>query len=357
MSEFVRDAVLPYLEDDSGDVRLAAAATTCTILRQDPIVYQTSNHATEIINEAVEKLLIVGVADPDPLIRRSVLEILDEKFDKYLAQAEHIRSVFIAINDEVFENRIVAINLVGRLCVHNPAYVMPWLRKALIQLMTELQCSPVLRDREDSAKLLTTLTTATQPLIKSYALPMLTVLLPKASDPNAAVAAHALMCIGELSIVGGEDFLQYVPELMGTIIAILNDPASHIKRDSALRTLGQICANTSYVIEPFVVYPRLLPALNKILDQEQSLTVRREVIRVLGILGAIDPYRRTVRVATLDYCATWIDCTADEVRGGQPVGTKRHACGEHTGRCPHGRSSDRGLLPERCDQQPSEYPR
>ncbi|KZV96365.1 FAT-domain-containing protein [Exidia glandulosa HHB12029] len=293
LSELVRDAVLPYLEDESGDVRLAAAATTCEVLRQDSIAYQTSNHATEIINEAMEKLLVVGVADSDPVIRRTVLGILDEKFDKYLAQAEHIRAIFLAINDEVFENRTVAIKLVGRLCVHNPAYVMPWLRKALIQLMTELQCSPVVRDREDSAKLLTALTIATQPLIKSYALSMLSVLLPKASDPNVSVAANALICLGELSTVGGEDFLPYVPQLMGTIISILNDPASHIKRDSALRTLGQMCANTSYVIDPLVDYPKLLPALNKILDQETSQPVRREVIRVLGILGAIDPYRRT----------------------------------------------------------------
>ena len=42
-------------------------------------------------------------------------------------------------NDEVFENRKVAVKLIGRLALHNPAYVMPSLRKALIQLMTELQ--------------------------------------------------------------------------------------------------------------------------------------------------------------------------------------------------------------------------
>lgn len=43
------------------------------------------------------------------------------------------------MNDEVFENRKVAVKLVGRLAKHNPAYVMPSLRKALLQMMTELQ--------------------------------------------------------------------------------------------------------------------------------------------------------------------------------------------------------------------------
>ena len=47
------------------------------------------------------------------------------------------------MNDEVFQNRVTAVNLIGRLAMHNPAYVMPSLRKALIQLMTELEYSTV----------------------------------------------------------------------------------------------------------------------------------------------------------------------------------------------------------------------
>lgn len=50
-----------------------------------------------------------------------------------------MRSLFIAMNDEVFRNREVAITIIGRLAVLNPAYVMPSLRKSLIQLITELE--------------------------------------------------------------------------------------------------------------------------------------------------------------------------------------------------------------------------
>lgn len=77
----------------------------------------------------------------DPLIRRTVLDNLDEKFDRHLAQAENIRCLFIALNDEVFENRELAIGIIGRLALHNPAYVMPPLRKSLINLITELEYS------------------------------------------------------------------------------------------------------------------------------------------------------------------------------------------------------------------------
>jgi len=77
----------------------------------------------------------------DPLVRQTTLAALDPKFDRHLAQAENVRSIFLAINDEVYPIREIAIKIVGRISVHNPAYVMPSLRKALIQLLTELEYS------------------------------------------------------------------------------------------------------------------------------------------------------------------------------------------------------------------------
>jgi len=72
-----------------------------------------------------------------------VLSNLEERFDRHLAQAENVRSLFIALNDKVFQNRVLAIEIIGRLSKHSPAYVLPPLRKALIQLLTELEYSTV----------------------------------------------------------------------------------------------------------------------------------------------------------------------------------------------------------------------
>ena len=123
---------------------------------------------------------------------------------------------------------------------------------------------------------------------------MLRVLLPKASDPNPTVSANILMCLGELACVGGEDVMPNVPDLMQVIIVKLADPSLQ-KRDAALHTLGQLCTSTGYVIAPLVEYPQLLQILSRILRTELSQTVRREVIKVLGILGALDPYRRKIK--------------------------------------------------------------
>ncbi|KAH7926057.1 FAT-domain-containing protein [Leucogyrophana mollusca] len=295
LNEFVRTCALPYLEDDNTEVRRAGALTCCRLFVRDPICYQASSHAIEIISDVLDKLLTVGIADPDPTIRQTVLSSLHERFDKHLAQAENVRSIFIALNDEVFENRVTAVGLIGRLAKHNPAYVMPSLRKALIQLLTELEYSTVVRKREDCTRLLTLLVSATQRLIKPYALPMLRVLLQKANDENPGVAANVLMCLGELAAVGGEDVTPHIPELMQVIISRLSDHGAPLKRDAALHTLGRLCSSTGYVITPLVDYPQLLPILGRILRSESAPHARREVVKVLGILGALDPYRRKTK--------------------------------------------------------------
>ena len=72
-------------------------------------------------------------------MRFSVLISLDENFDPHLAQAENLAALFIALKDEVFEIRELAVCIIGRLCSINPAHVMPFLRKMLIEVC-EPQC-------------------------------------------------------------------------------------------------------------------------------------------------------------------------------------------------------------------------
>ncbi|KAL8292423.1 hypothetical protein RQP46_001035 [Phenoliferia psychrophenolica] len=294
LSEFVRDCVVRYVENDNPDIRGAAALSCCAVLANDPVVSQTSNHAIKLVNEVLEKLLTLAIADPDPSIRQATIEHLDPKFDRHLAQAECVRSLFIALNDEVYAIREIAIKIIGRLAALNPAYVMPSLRKTLIQLLTELEYSTTARTKEEAATLLGLLIGASQRLTKPYVTPMLSVLLPKSRDPSPAVAAAILTTIGELARVGGEDVLPQLEPLMALILDTLHDQASTPKRDAALRTLGQLSSHAGYVIDPYLEHPSLLGLLIGLLQTEPAQHTRREVVRVMGILGALDPYRHTV---------------------------------------------------------------
>ncbi|KAL6898900.1 TOR kinase [Trichoderma evansii] len=292
LNEFVRDVAIKYVEDEDPEIREAAALTCCQLYVRDPIVNQTSYHALQVVGDVIEKLLTVGISDPEPNIRRTVLAALDERFDRHLAKAENIRILFFALNDEVFSIREVAISIIGRLARYNPAYVIPSLRKTLIQMLTELEFSDVARNKEESAKLLSLLVQNAQSLIKPYVDPMISVLLPKASDPSPTVAATILKAIGELATVGGEDMLPYKDRLMPLIIDALQDQSSNIKREAALHSLGQLASNSGYVITPYLEYPQLLEILQAIIrTEDQRGPLRQETIKLMGILGALDPYK------------------------------------------------------------------
>lgn len=291
LNEFVRDVMINYVEDDNPDVRKAAALSSCQLFIKDPIVYQTSNHAIQVVSQVLEKLLTVGITDPDPNIRLLVLGALDEKFDRHLAQARNIRTLFIALNDEVFQIREVAISIIGRLTAYNPGHVMPSLRKTLIQLLTEIEYSTVNRNKEEAARLLGLLISNAKTLVKPYVEPVLKVLLPKAHDSNSGVASSILACIGELAKVGGEDLSPYIKELMPLILDTLQDQSSSVKRDTCLRTLGELASNSGYVIQPYHDFPNLFELFIQILKSEQAPPTRRETVKVMGILGALDPYK------------------------------------------------------------------
>ncbi|KAL2872445.1 putative TOR pathway phosphatidylinositol 3-kinase TorA [Aspergillus lucknowensis] len=291
LNEFVRDVAINYVENDNPEIRKAAALTCCQLFVHDPIINQTSSHSLQVVGEVIDKLLTVGVGDPDPEIRRTVLWSLDRKFDRHLARPENIRCLFLAVNDEVFSVREASICIIGRLSSVNPAYVFPPLRKLLVNLLTGLGFASTARQKEESAQLISLFVSNATKLIRSYVDPMVTTLLPKATDANPGVASTTLKAVGELASIGGGDMKAYLPKLMPIILDSLQDLSSHAKREAALRTLGQIASNSGYVIDPYTEYPHLLAVLINIIKTEQTGSLRKETIKVLGILGALDPYK------------------------------------------------------------------
>ncbi|KAG0095495.1 phosphatidylinositol kinase- protein kinase tor1 [Podila epicladia] len=291
LSGFVRDTCLRYLEDDNTGVRRAAAQTCTKLFSEDNILNQTSQHADQIVSDVLERLLLVGIADPDSSIRHTILSALDDRFDRHLSRAKNTRTLFIALNDEMFTIRELAITIIGRIASLNPAYVVPSLRKLLIQLLTEIEYSGLSRNKEESARILTLLVVASEHLVKPYIETIMKVLLPNIRDSSPGVVSSVLETLGEIATVGGEDLLPYMDQLMPIFIDTLQDQSSPSKRSAALKTLGLLARNTGYVIDPYIKYPVLLDILVSIIKTEQSVRIREETMKLLGILGALDPYR------------------------------------------------------------------
>lgn len=291
LAEFVRYVVVGYIEHSDPEVRKMAAVVLCVLFARDPITTQTSARALATVGEVLDRLLLVAVLDPVADIRLLVLQLLGDSFNPQLLQADNVRLLFMCLNDEVFAIQQAAVVCIGRLSTINPAYIVPLLRKTLIQLLTELQYSTGSREREELSTLLLCLIMHSKDIARPYVRPIVDVLLPKASDALLVVASSAIGALGELLVVARTDFLPFIPKVMPLILDTFQDQLLSIKRDAALKALGQIALSCEYVIQPLLDYPQLLGMLVGILKSETLPTVRRETIRLLGILGALDPYK------------------------------------------------------------------
>ncbi|KAH1267835.1 Serine/threonine-protein kinase TOR [Glycine max] len=304
--EFARESVVVYLDDEDGATRKDAALCCCRLIASSFSGMACSHFGSSrltrsggkrriLVEELVEKLLISAVADADVTVRHSIFTSLhgDRGFDEYLAQADNLSAVFAALNDEDFDVREYAISVAGRLSEKNPAYVLPALRRHLIQLLTYLeQSSADSKCKEESAKLIGCLIRNCERLILPYTAPIHKALVARLVDVNAntGTISGVLVTVGDLARVGGFAMRQYIPELMPLIVEALLDGAAVSKREVAVATLGQVVQSTGYVITPYNEYPQLLGLLLKLLNGELVWSTRREVLKVLGIMGALDPH-------------------------------------------------------------------
>lgn len=308
LMQFVRHCADHFLSSEHKKIRMEAVRTCCRLLAPLlPGPDSTKPYSPTImdtVSDVLAKLLVVGITDTDADIRFCVLASLDDCFDDHLAQAENLSTLFVALNDEVFEIREIAICIIGRLSSRNPAYVMPSLRKTLIQILTELEHSGMGRNKEQGARMLGHLVSNAPRLIRPYMEPILKVLIPKLKDPdpNPGVVISVLAAVGEQAQVSGVEMKKWVNELMPIILDMLQDSSSLPKREVALWSLGQLVESTGYVVEPYRKYPHLLEVLLNFLKTEQSPGIRREALRVLGLLGALDPYRYKMNLGQIDHC-------------------------------------------------------
>lgn len=306
--EFARESVVVYLEDEDGATRKDAALCCCKLVANSFLamsstqfspsrINRASGKRRRLVEEIVQKLLIAAVADADVTVRHSIFSSLyaDGGFDEFLAQADSLTAIFATLNDEDFEVREYAISLAGRLSEKNPAYVLPALRRHLIQLLTYLEQSADNKCKEESAKLLGCLIRNCERLVLPYVAPIHKALVAKLCEgtgvnANSGIISGVLVTVGDLARVGGFAMRQYISELMPLIVEALLDGAAVTKREVAVSTLGQVVQSTGYVITPYNEYPQLLGLLLKLLNGELAWSTRREVLKVLGIMGALDPH-------------------------------------------------------------------
>jgi FKBP12-rapamycin complex-associated protein len=117
---------------------------------------QDSRSLTSIISCALRKLLICAITDYEADVRYHVLNSLaaDPKLTMFVALPENLNILFMCVRDERAEIRELSASTISRLSASNSAYVLPFIRKCLMQLLTEIDIYPDIGQREKSVRLM-----------------------------------------------------------------------------------------------------------------------------------------------------------------------------------------------------------
>jgi FKBP12-rapamycin complex-associated protein len=294
-----------FIEHDIVRIRIESIITITHLLRRllspPSQTILSSNTTTSLtaanklrikIGHITQRILTIGVTDLDPDVRYNVFLTLQDDFKQFLAKSEALELLFFSVHDECHEIRELALSLIGRLSNINPAYVLPPLRHLLLQLLTELEIGCSLSGKEQASRLLGQLIANTPRIVRPYMQSITQALLPliKQHEQHSNVLIALVRTVGEQAQVCGIDLDQRIHDLFPILINMMQDTSNYRKREVALWTIGQIVESCCYVIEPLQKYPILLDVLLQFLKSPEETPFRRETIRVLGFLGAIDPY-------------------------------------------------------------------
>lgn len=254
------------------------------------------------IQEVLSSLLHVAETDLEPSVRYSVLSRMEERFDPFLAQQDNLLKLFKLVNDEVFEIRELALCILGRVSKHNPACVLPKLRVYLYQFLTDIQVSGVARNKERAAKLLGHIISTAPLLVRPYTQSVIETFIGQLKENSQipSVTTSILAAVGAHAQVSGPGLIKWVDQLFPPILENIQDSSSLAKREVGLWTLGELVCCTGYVVEPYRKYPNLMDVLFSFMKAEHAPHIKREVIRDLGFLGAVDPYRHKVNLGVID---------------------------------------------------------
>ncbi|CAM9980915.1 unnamed protein product, partial [Discosporangium mesarthrocarpum] len=291
---FARDRLVGYLSNEFPNVRKQAALTCCQLLVEPGRPLFLKGPSAQVTEELLERLLHMAVSEPIASIRQTLLHALDSRFDAFLCQAHHLQTLFLLMGDDDFNIRLDSLTMLGRLAQYNPSYLLPPLRQTLMQILVELRYNPDVTAGEEATKMLCKFLRA--PALQGLLYPFIeAILLALPLKGNARLATTALEALGELCVGASGLMLPYMDDLIPFIMKCMQDQSSALKREVSLRTLGRLISSTRCVIKPYIRYPKLMDGVLAVLvvggGVNSPWSLRRETLRTLGIMGALDPYK------------------------------------------------------------------
>jgi serine/threonine-protein kinase mTOR len=221
-----------------------------------------------------------------------MLKHLNSQFDPFISRYENLLMLFNCMQDQNFEIREWTVRILGRLVPHNASQILPYLRQLIVSLISQLEQSNDGREREEAVKLIKMFVRYTPDLAKAYSTSILICLIKKLDGERATstLVSSILTVISEISKINADAIKPYLGDLFPLILECIKDMTSSTKRKEAIRTLISIIENTSFVVKPYFYFPVLIEVIQNLVQTESNSDIRKHILRLIGTLGAVDPY-------------------------------------------------------------------
>ena len=347
---FLDHVISPLLFHAASAVRLEAALVTTKLLAPTMrLPMATDGRQGLLASHVLSQMVSLCIGDPDEAIRLRVLEELDGRFLNALADPIILRPLAATLHDALLAVRLRGVILIGSLAAHNPATANPLMRKLLMTLLAQLR-SPnesmhgaiARRVHHESATLLTAIEHHAPRLARAYCVQILHALLPLLrKDAPPVTAAAATYTLAELLTIAGPMLELHAGTLLTLFLAGMKHRGAPGRRRAALAALERLfsCRGPAIIDpSPYERSAALFPALMAMLATEQDELTRNSAVRVLGLLGALEPlqYRAAAirAAATADLASQHpameanATTTAGNVGGGMTVVVAEAAAGE-----------------------------
>lgn len=286
------EKLIRYLDSKLPALKLEAISASLHLLNSDRALIPKL--ATSISLRVVSRVLLLGTTDPDASIRAVCVRRLAESplFDTYVNHPDNMKLLLLLAYDDSLDIRITAIQLLGRLETWSPGFVRPALRKMLVQLLQDFQLEMASAgELANAARLMAAFVhAAPAELVRPYVPVLFRSVSQKLTHSDSRIATAMLTVVGELAVSSGPSVASHMEATLPLLVQMAQRQVpTAARREVVYRTLGQLCQGGGFVSDPFVQYPSMLTTLLHEIRTDPDPAVREEVLRLFGIVGALDP--------------------------------------------------------------------
>ena len=300
--------VVPFLEHPRIEHRIVAVRTvlrlTATYVHDKQICEALSSGAEKspkinVVKDILGHIVDCGVSDISDTVRYEVFTCLDKRIDPYLASPDYLETLFMGLHDEKLYIREASLCVLCRLAKIHQSYIVAGLARIQQQFIIELQHSRNLAHIYHCARMLHQIVCSEIRIDTSGdsldALQEMVLQKIQVTDVShlSTTLLNLFNGIIQNTQIAGNEAVRASEEAFPVLLSAIEDRNSCIQRRAALRALVSVIRSTAVVGSAFYqMYPEFLTILlSALLHGENTIDfeTRKEIMRVLGVIGAVDP--------------------------------------------------------------------